>query len=304
MMMRTLAALLVLAGSAWAQTEPAPQTAPAEAAAAVTEAAPAETTQAVPGAEVVAEAAPAAPAPAIPTDAMELVAYALSNAREAQQCRYAFSRLQTTAAQVGWSDAEAEAVIRFDPRLPIGSRWTVVRATRQQRAIQRAFAREDRKGLPFDLMALAVEGEWSFENIALTTEHPERFIYSYRPRVVPERAADETGVGIIEQLVGQIEVDRATGRVVTSSLREPPPGTAVRAMGIVRVHRALLHNTYATQGSALTESGSQMFNMSALLSSTEVTTSFRLQDVEPICDPAVVAEIEGREATARAASRR
>jgi hypothetical protein len=288
MILRTLAALAVLATSAWAQTDPAPapETLPA-----VAEAAP-------PAAEAIAP-----PAPAIPTDAMELAAFALANAREPARCRFAFSRLQTTVAQSGWSDADAEMVIRFDPRLAIGERWTVVRATRQQRAIQRALSRQDRSGLPFDLISLTAEGEYTFENLQLTAEHPDRLVYSFAPRAIPERAADETGVGIIEQLIGELEVSRETGRAISSTLREPPPGTPVRALGIVRVHRALLRNNFVpgAEGFALTDSGSQMFNMSALLTRTEVTNSFRFTEIEPICDPAEVERIAAAEAAAVAA---
>jgi hypothetical protein len=303
MIKRTLVAFALLASSASAQTDPAAQP-PASA----------ETTPAVEAAPAAADASAlaaipeaAAPTPVVvPTDPMELVAFALANAREAQQCRFAFTRLQTTAAQVTWSNADAEGEIRFDPRLPIGERWTVVRASRQQRAIQRALSRQDRKGLPFDLITLAAEGEWRFENVALASELPDRYVYNFTPRMIPERSADETGAGIIEQLVGQLEVSRETGRVLASTLREPPPGTAVRAMGIVRVHRALLHNFYNTDagGRQITESGSQMFQMSALLSQTEVTTSFRFTNVEPVCDPAEIERITAAEAAAQAADRR
>jgi|CXWL01.1.fsa_nt_gi hypothetical protein len=278
-MIRILAVVLALSGSAWAQSAepiaPAPETA--------------------------ADLETPAPIAAVPTDPMRLVASALENAREPAQCRFAFSKLSTTAAQVGWSDAEAETVIRFDPRLAIGERWQVVRANRQQRALQRALVREDRKGLPFDLMALTAEGEWTFENLAFESEHPDRFIYSYTPRMVPERIADQTGVGIIEQLIGQLEVSR-DGHVLNSTLREPPED-AVRALGIVRVRRALLRSAYqpGVNGFYVTEGGSQMFSMSALLTQTEVTTSFRFEDVEAICDPGEVARIVAAEAAAVAA---
>ncbi len=305
MITRTVAAFVLLATSAWAQTDPAPETPPTETAA------PAEITPAgdvaTAAPETVAtpptEALAAAP---VPTDPMELVAFARSNAQEPARCRFAFTRLQTTVAQAGWSDADAEAVIRFDPRLAIGERWTVVRATRQQRGIQRALTRQDRTGLPFDLITLTAEGEYTFEDVRLSSEHPDRFVYSFAPRMIPERAADQTGVGIIEQLVGELEVSRETGRVLASTLREPPPGTAVRALGIVRVHRALLRNSFipGSEGFALTDSGTQMFQMSALLSQTEVTTAFRFTEVEPICDPAEVARIAEAEAAAVAARRR
>lgn len=285
-MIRTLAASIVaLATSAWAQPIDETATAPS-----------------AEGAGPTIEAAPAAPV-AAPTDPTELVAFALANAREPARCRFAFTRLQTTAAQVGWSDADAEGVLRFDPRLPIGERWSVVRATRQQRAIQRAMEREDRKALAFDLMALTAEGEYSFESIAVSSEHLDRIIYSFIPRMVPGRISDETGQGIIEQLVGEIEVARDTGRITSSTLREPP-AEAVRAMGIVRVHRALLRNAFAegANGFQVADSGSQMLALSALLTRTEVTTSFRYTEVEPICDPAEVARINEAEATALAAA--
>jgi len=290
MMIRTLAAIALLASSAWAQTEPAAE-APAQATEATTEAAAAPVTE------------PAAP-PTIPTDPMELAAFALAHAREPAQCRYAFSRMSTTAAQVAWSDAEAELVVRFDPRLPIGERWVVEQASRQQRAIERSFAREDRKGLPFDLIGLMAEGEWTFENLAFVRELPDRYVYSYTPAIIPERSASETGEGIIEQLVGELEVSRETGHIISSTLREPPE-EAVRAMGIVRVRRALLRSAYAPSANNyhLTDSGSQMMSMSALLTNTEVTTSFRMTNIEAICDPAEVARIVEAE-TAAAAARR
>ncbi|MBC7769068.1 MAG: hypothetical protein H7124_09805 [Phycisphaerales bacterium] len=289
MIKRLAASLLVLATSAWAQPVEAPQEAPASAA-----------TQA----ETAVADAPAEPvsvAPLIPTDPTELLAYALANAREPAQCRFAFTRSQTTAAQVAWNGADADVVVRFDPRLPIGERWTVVSATRQQRALERSFAREDRKGLPFDLMALTAEGEYSFENPAMRAEHPDRVVYSFQPRMVPARIADETGQGIIEQLVGEIEVSRE-GRILSSTLREPPE-TAVRALGIVRVRRALLRNGFTpdANGHLLADSGTQMFSMSAMLTQTEVTTSFRFTEVESICDPAEVARIAEAEAAAVAA---
>lgn len=283
---RILAALAMLTTSAWAQTEPAA----APVAAASTEAAvttPAET-----------------PAATVPTDAMELLTFALANAREPNQCRFAFSRLTATDAHVGWSDADAESVVRFDPRLPVGERFVVERATRNQRGMQRAYAREDRKALPYDLINLVSEGEWTYENLAVARELPESVLYSYVPTVITERSASESGEGIIEQLVGELEVSKATGRIVSNTLREPPAG-AVRAMGIVRVHQALLRTEYAPSVSdlQLAQGGSQMFNMSALLTTTAVTTSFRLNNVEAICDPAEVTRIREAEAAALAARR-
>jgi hypothetical protein len=287
MMLRTLAALAALAGVAWAQTPEGDPSAP------VTQAA-----------IVATEPSVVAPAPTIPSDPAALADFARANARAPEQCRFAFTRLQTTAAHVGWSDADAEAALRFDPRLVIGERWTVVRATRQQRAMQRAMARQDRKGLPSDLIALTAEGEWTFENIAVAREQPDRVAFSYAPRMRPERVADEAGVGIIEQLVGEFEVSRETGRIISNTLREPP-ADAVRAMGIVRVHRALLRTAFlpGANGFHLSESGSQMFAMSALFTQTEVTTSFRITEVEAICDPAEVARIAAAEAAAAAAQR-
>lgn len=290
MIVRTLAALALLTTSAWAQTEPPTETAPA-----------ATSEPAV----VAAPETPATAAPVIPTDPMELAAFALANAREPEQCRFAFSRLTTTNAHVGWSDADAENVVRFDPRLPIGERFVVERANRNQRGLQRAYAREDRKALPFDLINLVAEGEWRYENLAFAREAGDRVFYSYIPSVVEGRSASEGGEGIIEQLVGEVEVDRTTGRVVSNALREPQEG-AVRAMGIVRVHRALLRTVYApSEGDhQLAQDGSQMLAMSALLTQTAVTTSFRISDIEAICDPAEVTRIQEAEAAALATRRR
>lgn len=288
MIKRTLAAFVVLATtSAWAQTpETAPQTPPVEVA------------------PPAAEETPAA-APVVPTDPMELVAYALENARQPAQCRFAFNRVIATNARAGWSDADADAVVRFDPRLPLGERWTVVQAARQQRAIQRAMSREDRKGFPSDLMMLTAEGEFSFENVAFVRELPDRYVYSYTPHVNRERTDSDTGIGIIEQLIGELEVSRETGRVMNSTLREPPE-EAVRALGIVRVHRALVRSNFvpAVNDFHLSDSGSQMYQMSALLSQTEVTTTFRYTDIEAICDPSEVTRIQETEATGASARAR
>lgn len=288
MIKRFAASLLVLALATGASAQTAePETAPAVAEA--TEVAPAE----------------AATPAVIPTDPAELLAHARAGALEPAQCRFAFSRAQTTAAQAGWSGADADMVVRFDPRLPIGTRWTVVSATRQQRAMQRALEREDRKALPFDLMTLTAEGEYTFENAAVRAEHPDRVVYSFAPRMVASRVADETGQGIIEQLVGEVEVSRETGRIISTTLREPPE-EAVRALGIVRVRRALFRNGYVLNddGQLLIETGTQMLSMSALLTQTEVTTTFRFSDIEPICDPAEVARMNEAEAAALAAGRR
>jgi hypothetical protein len=40
--------------------------------------------------------------------------------------------------------------------------------------------------------------------------------------MVPSRVADETEQGIMEQLVGEVEVSRETGRIMSATLREPP----------------------------------------------------------------------------------
>ena len=73
-----------------------------------------------------------------------------------------------------------------------------------------------------------------------------------------------------------------------------------------RVRRALLRSAFSPgpNGLLVAESGSQMFSMSALLTATEVTTSFRFTNIEPICDPAEVARINEAEAAAIAARRR
>ncbi|WP_395644438.1 hypothetical protein [Terricaulis sp.] len=292
MIKRTLAAFVILATTqAWAQTtEPAPLTPPSETAAPAGDTPP-------PALEALV--------PALPTDPMELVAYALENARQPAQCRFVFNRVIATNARAGWSDSEADAIVRFDPRLPLGERWTVTQAARQQRAIQRAMSREDRKGFPSDLMMLTAEGEYFYDNVAFARELPDRYVYSFTPRVNRERTDSDTGIGIIEQLVGEVEVSRETGRVISSTLREPPEG-AVRALGIVRVHRALVRNSFAPGANDLhlADSGSQMYQMSALLTQTEVTTTFRYTDIEPVCDPAEVARIQETEAGGVAARAR
>lgn len=305
MITRSLAALALLATSAWAQTEPPPQpTAPTTSEAGSAPATP--QAEAVAPATSEAGAAPAAPqaetAAPVPADAMELAAFALANAGEPAQCRFAYSRLTVGGAQFGWAASDADTVARFDPRLPVGERWTVVRANRQQRAIQRNLSREDRKGFPSDLISLLAQGEWTFENIAVASESPQTVTYNYTPRVIPERASSETGVGIIEQLVGQFEVSRETGRIISGTLREPPED-AVRALGIVRVHRALFGFRYATgpNGFLLTDSGAQEMRMTALFTPSEVEYSFRYADIEPICDPSEVARIAEAEAAAAAA---
>ncbi len=288
MITRTLAALAVLVTSAWAQTEVSPEAALPT----ISEAAPAPSAAVEPQTEALARV--------VPADPMELAAFALAHAREPAQCRFALSRHATSASQAGLATSEFDVVTRFDPRLPVGDRWTVVSANRQQRALQRNMSREDRKGLPSDLILLLPEGEWTFENVAVAQEHPDRVVYNYTPRVIPERAASETGVGIIEQLIGQFEVSRESGRILKSTLTEPP-ADAVRALGIVRVHSALIVTQYATGANAflLGEAGSQHLHLSALLTPTAVGTAFRYFDIEPICDPAEVARIAEEEAAAR-----
>ena len=289
MIKRTLAAFVILATtSAWAQTAEPPAQPPTETTT------PPPTT---PEAEALA--------PVVPTDPMELAAYARENANQPAQCRFAFSRAIGTNVNAGWSNAEADMVIHFDPRLAIGSRWTLVQAARQQRAIERAIQREDRKAFPSDLLMLTAEGEYTFENVALVREMSDRNVYSFTPHVIRERTDSETGIGIIEQLVGEFEVSRETGRIINVTLREPPEG-AVRALGIVRVHSALVRNNLApgVNDFHLSDSGSQMYQMSALLTQTAATTSYRYSDIEAICDPAEVARIQEAEAAARAPRRR
>jgi hypothetical protein len=122
MIIRAVAALAILATSAWAQTEPPAETTPP----ATTEAAPLPNTATEPQAEAVAVA------PAVPTDPLELAAFALANAREAAQCRFAFSRLTAGGAQFGWSASAADIVARFDPTI---ARWrTLDSGARQQPA--------------------------------------------------------------------------------------------------------------------------------------------------------------------------
>jgi hypothetical protein len=242
-------------------------------------------------------------APAAPADPAALLQFARDEWRRGAQCRYALTRTVQTAAQSGMSDANVDLVVRFDPRKPLGERWTVVSASRSQRAIERNLAREDRLGIATDHVLLLPEGEFTLENLTLKEALPEVVTYTFTPKMVPENTANQMGGELIEQLEGELEVAR-TGRVSRFTLRTPAAG--LRAMMIVKVKSALISRGFvpAPGAAVVADSDVQTMAMSAMLSSTEVTTTSRFSDVEPICDPAAVAEIAAREATARQARKR
>jgi len=228
---------------------------------------------------------------------MDLARYALANAQQATQCRFAFDRAATANAHVGWSDSDADVVVHFDPRLALGQRWTVVRAARQQRAIERQMQQEDRKGFPSDLIMLTAQGEWTYEDLALINTFPDHYVFSYRPATITDRNDTQTGTNIIDQLVGEIEVSRTDGRLIRSELHEPRD-TAVRSLAIVRVQHALITQSFSNAANDLrvADSGSMMYQMSAILTQSALTTTFRYSNIEPICDPAEVARIVETEA--------
>jgi hypothetical protein len=276
MIFRTLAISALLAGSAWAQT--------------------ADT--AAPALQSAAPSPPAAAAAAaLPSDPMDLAHYALANAQQTTRCRFAFDRAVTVNAHAGWTDSEADLVVHFDPRLALGTRWTVIRAARQQRAVERQMQQEDRKGFPSDLMMLTAQGEWTYEDLALHNTFPDHYVFSYRPAAITDRNDTQTGTNIIDQLVGELEVSRTDGRLLRSELHEPRD-TAVRSLAIVRVQHALISQSFSNGANdmRIADGGSMMYQMSALLTQTALTTTFRYSNIEPICDPAEVARIVETEA--------
>lgn len=280
--MMTVACAVLLAPLAVRAQEPPAQPAPAQ-----------------PAAEAPV-AQPAATAP-IAADPVALARAALDRAR-ATQCRYAFSQSVQSNAQAGLGSDSVGGLLRFDPRLAIGERWTVVNATKHVRALQRNLARIDKQGPATDLMQLLPEGDITMSELAVEQDLAEVYMFKFKPVPNPERITEENARNMAAQMVGALET-RRDGTIVRRTLRVPEGGIRV---GIAKLQSGSISRGYVALPDGQTVADSEVYTAraTALLSGAEVTTTGRLSDIEPICDAAVVAEIAGREAAARATSTR
>lgn len=252
-------------------------------------------------AEPSSPAAVEAVASALAADPLTLVRASLERAR-ATTCRFAFSQSVQSDAQAGLGSDSVTGLLRFDPRLPVGERWTLVNATKHVRAIQRNLARADRQGPPTDLLQLLPEGDVTLSELTLAEEHPEVFVFRFKPVPIAERIADENVRNMMAQMEGKLEV-RHDGSIVRRTVSVPAGGIRV---GIAKLQSGSTSRGYVTlpDGQVVADSEVYTARATALLSGAEVTTTGRLSDVEPICDTATVAAIADREAAARTPARR
>lgn len=239
----------------------------------------------------------AAPAP----DPLALVQASLARAR-ATTCRFAFSQSVQSDAQAGLGSDSVTGLLRFDPRLPVGERWTVVNATKHVRTLQRNLARGDKQGPATDLMQLLPEGELTMGELAVEQALAEVYVFTFKPVPNPERIVDENARSMTAQMVGTLET-RRDGAIVRRTLRVPEGGIRV---GIAKLQSGSISRGYTAlpDGQAVADSEVYTARATALLSGAEVTTTGRISDVTPLCDAAVVADIASREAAARAATAR
>jgi hypothetical protein len=242
-----------------------------------------------------------APATAAPADPLALVQAALDKA-QATKCRFAYSMAIEAMAQAGLGEAEVKGAVRFDPRLPIGERWTIVEMSNRAKQIQRSLAKQDAEALPNDLHDLLPSGPLKITNLALKETTGDIVMFSFTP--VPDESIVKVELQrkIQSQLVGELEA-RKDGTVLRRVLRVPDGG--IRA-GIAKLQAGSLSRSFQTlpDGQLVAESEVNTLRASALLSTAEQTTTTRFLTVEPICDAAIVAEIGAKEAAAQAAKKK
>jgi hypothetical protein len=244
---------------------------------------------------VVAE--PVSPPPA--DDPLALANSALAQARLGESCRFAFTQKNIADVRAGWATADAEVEFTFDPRLPIGTRFTMVRAAKQEKAIAKNLVKTDKLAQPYDLIALLPEGEFKIEQLApKASTQTEVALFTFKPSVIVERSDSEMGVKLVNQYEGTLEVDRATGRVRTVTIRVPEGGAKA---GIVKMTGGMFARAYAVVGDSYVaaERITQSQSARALWSTAEVTSGTQFSNVTPICDAAEVARIAEMEAAAR-----
>lgn len=233
-------------------------------------------------------------------DFVALARVSLDRARN--QCRYAFNQTVESDAQVGIGSGNVAGVLRFDPRLPVGERWTVITLSNRAKSIQRNLARADKLGPMTDVLALLPEGDLTMTDLVVVQEAPEAIIFSFKPSPVLERVPDENVRNMMVQMEGKLET-RRDGSIVRRTLSVPAAGIRV---GIAKLQSGSTSRGYIAQsdGGVLADSEVYTARATALITGAEVTTTSRMTDIEAICDPTVVGEIAARETAAKASARR
>lgn len=227
----------------------------------------------------------------------------LLKADEASQCRFAFTQKTVVGARVdarfireGKSAGESE--VRFDPRRPIGSRFMVVSANSQQKELQKNLTASDKQGFPTDLFVLLPEGEFRITALAWKPSPPNATLYSFTPDAILARGSTPANAKILGQFEGELEVDLTTGRVSKIMVRTPEEGVKVgraKLKSMLERDFALVDGRFTlTERVVKSEAATAMLSATAALN---VATLFG--DIEPICDPAEVANIVAAESAVK-----
>jgi hypothetical protein len=206
-------------------------------------------------------------------EAPEELARALDRMRIPEDARFALNYI-TFDGQTNdrWS-------LRYDPRLPEGSRWSVADAPQSadlERAVNRVNKSMSRIRNP-DALLLDAPGPDSMVFNALISETEDEAVYGFtlKPRSPTDRKPND-------RFVGRLTIDRATGLPVDVTIEND----GVMRAGIARIDEAIIRYTLSpVEGCCValireerTVRGSSLFVPS------ETTSEIILEDVEYVPD--------------------
>lgn len=235
---------------------------------------------------------PASPiVPAGKPDPIAPARAALAFAADGEKCRFAFSRKAVTDARATWASASAASVVRFDPRLPIGSRYKISGAA--DPALSKALAKQDTLGKPDDLTALLPEGAYKITSLAPAKGGPDSETFSFAPDVIASRAPNKDAVKMLASETGTMALDRESWRITSVTLRVPAKGVR---LGMTKIRSGSTALTYSVLRDRFVLAERRIEARDTGRGAT--TTGVVYGDIEPICDPGEVARVGKAEAAA------
>lgn len=234
------------------------------------------------------------PAPANP---VAIAQAALSRARPALACRFAFTLQEEGSADSNYVryPPSVKQTIEFDPRRAIGDRWQIVRNEKNiRREIRRQMNWGGRSDPRADMLTLTLEGDIDITDLQLKEERPDVWVMSFKPFATS--TVNREAHVFLNALKGELWVSRATNQIVRRRLYIEEPFDT----GLGRIRVADFDRIYADNGLgySVTQDTAQKMSITVQGRGVDAQGKQRISGVTPICDPAevrAIAEMEARD---------
>ena len=244
-------------------------------------------------------AAPSPPAAAdgANLDPLAVAQTALDRARGSLKCRYAFTLVEKGQNETIWAsfDLSQRQTLEFDPRRPVGQRWRILATTRTDRIYQRRVLNYGGRSDPkTDLLTLTLEGDVVIRDLALQSETPASWVFSFKPSA--SNTVNINAHPFLNAMSGELHVSKATGQVTRRRIFLKEPFDA----GVGRVRAGDFTRDYAVTdiGAPLVRATNQLLSTTVYGRGIDSTGEQIIRNITAICDRAEVERIAAMEAAA------